>query len=76
MSKDMVNITKLPGTPTSITSVSGLTYGDTWYFRSKKVDTKKKSYNWSAWFPLKVGAGGRNLGGGGTHTTAGNLPTA
>jgi len=76
MSKDMVTIINLPDTPTSITSVSGLTYGDTWYFRSKKVDTKKKSYNWSAWFPLKVGPGGRNLGGGGAHTTAGNLPTA
>jgi hypothetical protein len=76
MSKDMVTIINLPSTDTSITSVSGLTYGDTWYFRSKKVDTKKKTYNWSPWFPLKVGAGGRNLGGGGTHSTAGTLPTA
>ncbi len=75
-SKDMVTIINLPSTDTSITSVSGLTYGDTWYFRSKKVDTKKKTYNWSPWFPLKVGAGGRNLGGGGTHSTAGTLPTA
>jgi len=76
MSKDMVTTINLPSTDTSITSVSGLTYGDTWYFRSKKVDTKKKTYNWSPWFPLKVGAGGRNLGGGGTHSTAGTLPTA
>ncbi len=76
MSKDMVAITHLPSTRTSKTSVSGLTYGDTWYFRSKKVDTIKKTYNWSPWFPLKVGPGGRNLGGGGTHSTAGTLPTA
>jgi hypothetical protein len=76
MSKDMVGITKLPGTSTSITSVSGLTYGDTWYFRSKKVDTKKKTYNWSPWFLLKIGSGGRNLGGDTSSSTAGNLPTA
>jgi hypothetical protein len=75
-SKDMVTITQLPSTNTSKTSVSGLTYGDTWYFRSKKVDTIRKTYNWSPWFPLKIGAGGRNLGGGGTHSTAGTLPTA
>jgi hypothetical protein len=76
MSKDMVAITNLPSTDTSKTSVTGLTPGDTWYFRSKKVDTKKKTYNWSAWFPLKIGSGGRNLGGGSTHSSAGTLPTA
>jgi hypothetical protein len=76
MSKDMVAITNLPSTDTSKTSVSGLTPGDVWYFRSKKVDTKKNTYNWSPWFMLKIGPGGRNLGGGGTHSTAGTLPTA
>jgi hypothetical protein len=76
MSKDMVAITNLPSTSTSKTSVSGLNPGDVWYFRSKKVDTKKKTYNWSPWFLLKIGPGGRNLGGGGTHSTAGTLPTA
>jgi hypothetical protein len=75
MSKDMVAITNLPSTNTSKTTVNGLTPGDNWYFRSKKVDTQKKTYNWSPWFLLKIGTGGRNLGGGGTHSTAGNLPT-
>ncbi len=76
MSKDMVAITNLPSTNTSKTTVTGLTPGDTWYFRSKKVDTNKKTYNWSPWFLLKINAGGRNLGGGGTHSVAGTLPTA
>ncbi len=76
MSKDMVTITNLPSTDGSKTTVSGLTVGDVLYFRSKKVDTKKKTYNWSPWFPLKIGSGGRNLGGGGSHSTAGTLPTA
>ena len=76
MSKDMVTITNLPSTNTSKTSVTDLTPGDVWYFRSKKVDTKKNTYNWSAWFPLKIGSGGRNFGRGGAHSTAGNLPTA
>jgi hypothetical protein len=75
MSKDMVAITNLPSTNTSKTTVTGLTPGDTWYFRSKKVDTQKKTYNWSPWFLLKINAGGRNLGGGGTHSTAGIVPT-
>lgn len=76
MSKDMVTTINLPSTDTSITSVSGLTYGDTWYFRSKKVDTKKKTYNWGPWILLKINAGGRNLGGTNISATAGNLPTA
>ncbi|HEX7413786.1 MAG TPA: hypothetical protein VF411_07030, partial [Bacteroidia bacterium] len=76
MTKDMITITNLPSTNTSKTSVSGLTYGETWYFRSKKVDTKQKTYNWSSWFLLKIGPGGRNLGGGTTSSSAGNLPTA
>lgn len=76
MSKDMVTITILPPTNGSKTTVSGLTVSDVWYFRSKKVDSKKKTYNWSPWFMLKIGSGGRNLGGGGSHSTAGTLPTA
>jgi hypothetical protein len=76
MSKDMTNITKLPATTTSKTKVTGLTYGDTWYFRNKKTDTKKKTYNYCSWILLKIGAGGRNLGGGTIGGTAGNLPTA
>ena len=74
MSKDMVTITILPSTNGSITTVSGLNPGDVMYFRSKKVDTNKKTYNWSPWFMLKIGSGGRNLGGGTNMGTAGNLP--
>ena len=77
MSKDMVTIINLPATTTAQTQVTGLNTGDVWYFRMRKVNSKKKTYNWCAWIMLKVGAGGRNLGGGGgTHSTAGNLPTA
>ena len=76
MSKDMLAVTNLPSTNASKTTITGLTPGDVWYFRSKKVDTAKKTYNWSPWFLLKVGSGGRNLGGGGTHSTAGNLPVS
>ena len=75
MSKDMVNITSLPSTSTSQTTVPNLKLGDTWYFRSKKVDTKKKTYNWCGWILIIIGAGGRNVGGGGTHTSGGSLPT-
>jgi hypothetical protein len=76
MSKDMVAITQLPPTSTSETTVAGLTPGDGWYFRGKKVDTKKKTYNWGPWILLKINAGGRNLGGTNISATAGNLPTA
>ena len=76
MSKDMVTITSLPATTTSETHVSGLNTGDVWYFRNHKVNSKKTTYNWSPWIQLKVGAGGKNLGGGGIHSVSGNLPTA
>ena len=75
MSKDMVNITDLRSTSGSKTTVPNLTPGDSWYVRSKKVDTKKKTYNWCGWILIKVGLGGKNVGGHGTHTTAGSLPT-
>ena len=74
MSKDMINIIGLPSTSTSKTTVPNLNQGDTWYFRSKKVNTQKKTYNWCGWIPIVVGAGGKNIGGG-THTNAGSLPT-
>ena len=75
MSKDMVNIINLPSTSTSQTTVPNLTLGDLWYFRNKKVDTQKKTYNWCGWIPIVVGAGGKNIGGSGTHTSAGSMPT-
>ena len=76
MSKDMVNITNLPATTTAETHVTGLTTGDVWYFRNHKVNSKKTTYNWSAWIQLKIGAGGKNLGGGGTHSLSGNIAAA
>jgi hypothetical protein len=76
MSKDMVTVINLPATTTAQTQVTGLNTGDVWYFRNRKVNSKKKTYNWCVWIMLKVGAGGKNLGGGGVHSTAGNLPTA
>lgn len=77
MSKDMIAITNLPATTTAETQVTGLNTGDVWYFRNRKVNSKKTTYNWSAWIQLKVGAGGRNLGGGGgAHSISGNIPTA
>ena len=76
MSKDMVNITKLPSTTGGKTKVTGLTVNDSLYFRNKKTDTKKKTYNYCAWILLKIGPGGRNLGGGTTEGAAGDLPTA
>ncbi len=47
MSKDMVTIINLPPTSTSHTLVSGLNPGDVWWFRNKRIDTKKTTYNWS-----------------------------
>ena len=75
MSKDMTTIITLESTNTSRTTVPGLTPGDVWYFRCKKVNTKKKTYNWCGWILLKIGPGGKNLGGGHTSGAAGNLAT-
>jgi hypothetical protein len=75
MSKDMVTITILPSTNTSKTTVTALNPGDNWYFRNKKVDTHKNTYNWCSWILLKINAGGRNLGGGTGTGVAGNVAT-
>jgi len=75
MSKDMITIITLPSTNASKTTVPDLNTGDVWYFRCKKVNTKKKTYNWSGWILLKIGPGGKNLGGGGTTGASGNLAT-
>ena len=76
MSKDQINITNLPATTTAQTQVHELNTGDVWYFRNRKVSSKKTTYNWCMWIQLKIGAGGKNLGGGNTHHTTGDLPTA
>jgi hypothetical protein len=73
MSKDMVAITHLPSTNTSQTMVSDLTPNDVLYFRCKKPDTNKQTYNWSPWFRLIIGSGGRNIGGGSTSSSAGSM---
>ncbi|MHB8260922.1 MAG: hypothetical protein ACYDCN_03885 [Bacteroidia bacterium] len=75
MSKDQVNFINLPATTTAQTQVHGLNTGDVWYFRSRKVSTKKTTYNWCMWIQLKVGAGGKNLGGSHVHGTTGDMPT-
>ena len=66
MSKDMVTIINLPATSAAHTTVPGLKPGDVWYFRMRKVNSKKNTYNWCNWIMLVIGAGGRNLGGGNT----------
>ena len=76
MSKDQINFINLPATTTEQTQVMGLITGDVWYFRSRKVNSKKTTYNWCMWIQLKIGAGGKNLGGGNAHGTSGDLPTA
>lgn len=73
-SKDMVTIIHLPATSTSHTLVSGLTPGDVWWFRNKRVDTKKATHNWSPWVRLQVGAGGKLGGIPNTLGHSGSLP--
>jgi hypothetical protein len=76
MSKDQIAITHIPSTNTSKTYVHNLNQGDIWYFRNKKVDTKKSTYNWSPWVKLIIGPGGKVVGGGILPGHAGGLPTA
>ncbi len=75
-SKDMVTIIHLPATSTSHTLVPGLTPGDVWWFRNKRVNTKKNIYNFSPWIRLQVGAGGKLGGIPNTLGHSGSLPTA
>ncbi len=75
MSKDGgTTIVNLPATTTSITKVTGLNPGDVWYFRNRKVNTKKTTYNWSTWLKLIIGPGGKTTGGGNQSGVAGSLP--
>jgi hypothetical protein len=71
-----ITIINLPSTSTSKTYVYNLNTGDVWYFRNHKVNTKKSTYNWSAWIKLIVGSGGKTVGGGTLPGHAGGLPTA
>lgn len=59
MSKDQITIITLPSTDNAQTFVKDLTPGDVWYFRTKKVNTRKMTYNWSPWKKLIISAGGK-----------------
>jgi hypothetical protein len=72
-SLDMVTSSKIPPTTTSKTIVTDVVPGTVYYFRTKKFDTNRKTYNWSPWIRLAVGFGGRTLGGGGTASSAGSM---
>ncbi len=76
MSKDMITIINLPATSTAHTLVPSLNPGDVWWFRNKKVNTAKTTYNWSPWVKLQVSAGGKLGGDGISPSHAGSLPTA
>ncbi len=72
-SLDMITITHLPPTTISKAIITDVVPGTVYYFRTKKFDTKRKTYNWSPWIILAVGFGGRTLGGGGTASSAGSI---
>jgi len=59
MSKDQIEVISLPSTNNAQTYVKDLTPGDVWYFRTRKLNTKKMIYNWSPWKKLFIGSGGR-----------------
>lgn len=75
MSKDKVTIVKHWVTSMAHTKEPGFVTGEVWYFRMKKVDTKKKTYNWCEWIQLIIGPRGRAVGSGKTHGSAGTLST-
>jgi len=75
MSKDKITITDLPPTSAAHTLVTGLKTGDVWYFRNRKINTAKTTYNWCPWIELTVGSGGKNTGKGGNTIHSGSLPT-
>lgn len=67
-SKDKIKLgPKIQPTSTAHTLVPGFVVGDIQYFRMRKQNTSKKTYAWSAWIELKIGAGGKNAGGGVVH---------
>lgn len=61
MSKDKETIIGLSSTTTARTFVTGLTPADVWYFRNRKINTKKTTYNWSPWIKLTIGSGGKTV---------------
>lgn len=75
MSKDQITIIHLPSTENAQTRVEDLTPGDVWYFRTKKVNTKKRIYNWSPWKKLTIGSGGRTAKGISSKGVSGGINT-
>ncbi len=73
MSKDEKTIINLSSTTTARTFITGLKPGDKWYFRNRKIGTKKTTYSWSPWVELTIGAGGRTVRAGNTSTHAGSI---
>ena len=72
-SMDMITSIHLPATSISKAIITDVVPGTVYYFRTKKFDTKRKTYNWSPWIRLAVGFGGRHLGSGGTSSSAGSI---
>jgi hypothetical protein len=75
MSRDQTTIINLPSTQTAQTLVEDLIPNDVWYFRNRKINTKKNIYNWSPWKKLIIGPGGRVAGGNYLGGQAGSIST-
>jgi hypothetical protein len=73
MTKDEVTIVTLQATENARTYVHNLTPGDVWYFRNRKINSRKTIYNWSPWIKLVIGAGGKNIGLQGGSSKAGGI---
>lgn len=73
MSKDQINITSLPATPTAYTYVKNLPQGEVMCFRTRKLCTNKKQYNWSPWMILTIGFGGITKGDNTSSGKAGSI---
>ena len=54
MSKDQKEIITLDSTSAANVIVTGLIPGEWWFFRSRKILTKNKKGNWSAWMKILV----------------------
>ena len=74
MSQDQLHVVDLPATTTAQTQVYGLNAGDVWFFRNRKVNSKKTIYNWCNWIQLTIGVGGKNIGSSSGSAHSGSLP--
>ncbi len=54
ISPDEKTITTLEPTSEAHTLIPGLTLGQIYYVRSKKINTKKKTYEWCPWMEIRV----------------------